>query len=126
MTSRAVPRRWRGARTCWKHGSRRLDGGEGDYFRSFYVLVDETPEFSELYQNTCTIVGKCQTRPYHMSLMYTDKVSDSGKVAIRDSLYARGGEKHLGGTVRLTKLLVCFTTGLPPEQWTCPREIELK
>jgi hypothetical protein len=97
-----------------------------NYFRSFYVLIEETSAFSRLYENTCAVVGKCQTRPYHMSLMYVDKLSDSAKAVIRDSLYARRGAKSFGGTVRLTRMLVCFTTGLPPEEWSCPNEIGLK
>lgn len=97
----------------------------GDYFRSFYVLIDETAQFSKLYEDTCAVIGKCQTRPYHMSIMYTDALSDSAKIAIRDSLLAWRGGKGFGATVRLTRLLVCFTTGLPPEEWTCPRAYEL-
>ena len=97
-----------------------------NYFRSFYVLIDETAGFSKLYEDTCAIIGKCQTRPYHMSIMYTDKLSDSARAAIRDSLYARRGAKRLGGTVRLTRMLVCFTTGLPPEEWSCPKELKLE
>jgi len=98
----------------------------GNYFRSFVVLIDETAGFSRLYQDTCAIIGKCQTRPYHMSLMYVDKLSDSAKTVIRDSLYARRGAKSFGGTVRLTRMLVCLTTGLAPEKWTCPKEIGLE
>jgi hypothetical protein len=98
----------------------------GNYFRSFVVLIDETAGFSRLYQDTCAIIGKCQTRPYHMSLMYVDKLSDSAKTVIRDSLYARRGAKSFGGTVRLTRMLVCLTTGFPPEKWTCPKEIGLE
>jgi hypothetical protein len=98
----------------------------GSYFRSFVVLINETPGFSKLYEDTCTIVGKCQTRPYHLSVMYTDKLSDSARAAIRDSLYARRSAKTFGSTVRLARLLVCFTSGLPPEEWTCPREIKLE
>jgi len=98
----------------------------GNYFRSFVVLIDETAGFSKLFDDTCAIIRKCQTRPYHMSIMYTDKLSDSAKVAIRDSLYQRRGGKSFGTTVRLTRMLVCFTTGLPPEQWTCPKEIKLE
>ena len=97
----------------------------GNYFRSFIVLIDETAGFSKLYDDTCTIIGKCQARPYHLSIMYTDKLSDSARTAIRDSLYARRVAKSIGSTVRLTRMLVCFTTGLPPEQWTCPKEIKL-
>jgi hypothetical protein len=61
-----------------------------------------------------------------MSIMYTDKLSDSAKAAIRDSLYARRSAKTLGATVRLTRLLVCFTSGIPPEEWNCPKEIKLE
>jgi hypothetical protein len=97
-----------------------------NYYRSFYLLIDETPEFTKLYEDTCALIGTCQSRPYHMSIMYTDKLSDSARAAIRDSLYARRGTKTFGSTVRLTRLLVCFTSGLPPEQWTCPKEIRLE
>jgi hypothetical protein len=97
----------------------------GNYFRSFYVLIDETARFSKLYEDTCALIGKCQTRPYHMSIMYTDKLSDSAKAGIRDSLYARRGAKGLGATVTLTRLLICSTAGMPPEEWTCPKEITL-
>jgi hypothetical protein len=75
----------------WKRGS---------YSRSFYVLIDGTAGFSKLYEDTCAIIGKCQTRPYHMSIMYTNKLSDSAKAAIRDSLYARPGAKGFGSTVK--------------------------
>jgi len=98
----------------------------GDYYRSFYAVVDETAGFSRLYEDTCTIIGKCQIRPYHMSLMYTSILSDSAKVAIRDSLYARRGVHSFGSTVRLTRMLVCFTSRLPPEAWTCPKELTLE
>jgi hypothetical protein len=92
----------------------------GNYFRSFIVLIDETAGFGKLYEDTCKVVGKCQTRPYHLSLMYTDKLSDSARAAIRDSLYAQRGARSLGMTVRLSRLLVCFTSGLPPEARSCP------
>ena len=85
----------------------------------FYKKVTKT-------DGTCAIIGKCQTRPYHMSIMYTDKLSDSAKTAIRDSLYTRRGGLSFGPTVRLTRMLVCFTTGLPPEEWVCPKEIKLE
>jgi len=98
----------------------------GEYYRSFYMLIDETPGFSKLYEDTCAVIGKCQTRPYHMSIMYTDELSDSARAAIRDSLYARRGARNFGTTVRLTRLLVCRTSGLPPEKWTCPEEIQLE
>jgi hypothetical protein len=98
----------------------------GNYFRSFYVLIDETAGFSKLYVDTCAVIGKCQTRPYHMSIMYTDTLSDSARAAIRDSLYAGRGSRTFGSTVRLTRLLVCSTSGLPPEKWTCPKEIKLE
>ena len=97
-----------------------------DYYRSFIVLIAETAGFSRLYEDTCAVIGKCQTRPYHMSIMYTDKLSDSARSAIRASLYARRGAGTFGRTVRLTRLLVCFTSGLPPEEWTCPKESKLK
>jgi len=103
-----------------------IEWTRGDYYRSFYVRVDETAAFSKLYEDTCAVIGKCQTRPYHMSIMYTDTLSDSARAAIRDSLYRRRGGKSLGSTVRLTRLLVCFTSGLPPEKWTCPEEIQLE
>jgi hypothetical protein len=98
----------------------------GNYFRSFVVLVDETAGFSKLYDDTCAVIGKCQTRPYHMSIMYTDALSDSAKVAVRDGLCRRLASKTFGATVRLTRMLVCFTTDLPPEQWVCPKEIKLE
>jgi Cyclic phosphodiesterase-like protein len=101
-----------------------IEWTHGNYFRSFYVLIDETAAVSKLYDDTCAVIGKCQTRPYHMSMMYTDRLSDSARAAIRDSLYARGA-RTFGATVRLTRLVVCFTTGLPPEEWTCPAEIAL-
>jgi hypothetical protein len=88
-------------------------------------LIDETAGFSKLYEDTCAFIGKCQTRPYHMSIMYTDKLSASAKAAIRDSLYAQRGAKRFGATVRLSRLLVCSTSGMPPEEWTCPKEITL-
>jgi hypothetical protein len=97
-----------------------------NYYRSFYALIDETPQFTKLYQDTCAVLGKCQTRPYHMSLMYTSKLSDPVKAGIRDSLYAVGGAPMVGAHVRLTRLVVCATAGLPPEQWTCPREVRLE
>jgi cyclic phosphodiesterase-like protein len=103
-----------------------IEWKRGDYFRSFYVLIDETAGFSKLYEDTCAVIGKCQTRPYHMSVMYTDKLSDSARAVIRDSLYARRGTRSFGRTVRLTRLLVCATSGLPPEEWTCPREMKLE
>ena len=103
-----------------------IEWKDGNYFRSFYVLIDETAGFSKLYEDTCAVMGKCQTRPYHMSIMYTDKLSDSARAAVRDSLYAGRGAKSLGSTVRLNRLVVCFTTGLPPEEWTCPKEIKLE
>lgn len=98
----------------------------GNYFRSFVVLIDETSWFSNLYEDTCTIVGKCHTRPYHVSIMYTDKISDSARAAIRDSLYGRRSAKTVGSTIRLNRLLVCYTSGLPPEKWTCPKVIKLE
>jgi hypothetical protein len=97
-----------------------------DYYRSFIVLIDETAGFSKLYDDTCAVIGKCQTRPYHMSIMYTDKLGDSARAVIRDSLYAGRGARTFGRTVRLTRLLVCFTSGLPPEEWRCPKEIKLE
>jgi hypothetical protein len=97
-----------------------------DYYRSFIVLIDETAGFAKLYGDTCAVIGKCQTRPYHMSIMYADKLGDSARAAIRDSLYTGRGARTLGRTVKLTRLLVCFTSGLPPEEWTCPREIKLE
>jgi len=103
-----------------------IEWKRGEYYRSFYVLIDETPGLSKLYEDTCAVIGKCQTRPYHMSIMYTDTLSDSARAAIRDSLYRRRGGKSLGSTVRLTRLLVCSTSGLPPEKWTCPKEIKLE
>ena len=103
-----------------------IEWTRGNYYRSFYVLIDETAGFSKLYADTCAVIGKCQTRPYHMSIMYTDTLSDSARAAIRDSLYARRGAKSVGSTVQLTRLLVCFTSDLPPEKWTCPKEIKLE
>jgi hypothetical protein len=97
-----------------------------NYYRSFYVLIDETPEFTKLYDDTCAVIGKCQTRPYHMSLMYTSTLSDMVKARIRDSLSAAGRGQIIGGRVRLTRLVVCSTAGLPPEQWTCPKEVRLE
>jgi hypothetical protein len=97
-----------------------------DYYRSFIVLIDETAGFSKLYEDTCVVIGKCQTRPYHMSIMYTDKLGDSARAVIRDSLYAGRGARTFGRTVRLTRLLVCLTYGLPPEEWRCPKEIKLE
>jgi hypothetical protein len=96
-----------------------------DYYRSFIVLIDETAGFAKLYEDTCAVIGKCQTRPYHVSLMYTDALGDSARAAIRDSLYARRGARSFGSTIRLTRLLVCFTSGLRPEEWRCPRELHL-
>ena len=97
-----------------------------NYYRSFYALINETPEFTKLYDDTCAVIGTCQTRPYHMSLMYTTKLSDTVKVGIRDSLYAANGAPLVGAQVRLTRLVVCSTAGLPPEQWTCPKEVRLE
>jgi len=98
----------------------------GVFFRSFIVLVTETSEVSALYDATCETVGKCQTRPFHMSLMYTDNLTDSAKAAVRDSVYSVIGRKQLGMTIRLDRLLVCSSAGLPPEKWTCPVSIELR
>jgi len=98
----------------------------GDFFRSFYVLIEETPPLSKLYRDTCEIVGRCQTRPFHMSLMYTDQLSDSARAAIRDSLYAIRGGSGFGTTLRLDRLTVCASAGLPPERWTCPVSIDLR
>jgi hypothetical protein len=98
----------------------------GNYSRSFYVLIDETPEFTRLYDDTCAVIGKCQTRPYHMSLMYTSKLSDTVKAGIRDSLYTAGVMQTVGAQVRFNRLVVCVTAGLSPEQWSCPKEMRLE
>lgn len=98
----------------------------GVFFRSFYVLVNETAEVSALYDATCATVGKCQTRPFHMSLMYTDRLSDSARAVIRDSLYAGGDRTSLAIRVRLDRLMVCSSAGRPPEEWACPIAIELR
>lgn len=97
-----------------------------EYYRAFYLVVEETPAFTKLYEDTCEIAGKCHRRPYHLSLLYTDKLSDQEKVAIRDSLYAARGGPAFGMPIRITRLLMCSTSGLPPEQWTCPAEIRLE
>ena len=96
-----------------------------NYYRSFYVRIDETPQFTKLYEDTCAVLGKCQTRPYHMSLMYTNKLPDTVKARLRDSLYAAAGAPIVGAQVKLTRMVVCSTAGLPPERWTCPKEVRL-
>ena len=42
------------------------------------------------------------------------------------ALYATGAMPIVGAQLRLTRLVVCSTAGLPPEQWTCPRELRLQ
>lgn len=103
----------------------RIEWAPNDYYRSFYALVNETKAFSKLYDDTCEIMAKCPTRPYHLSIMYTDKLRDSDKIALRDSIYAKRGGSGFMMKLQLTRLRICSTSDLPPEKWTCPIEIRL-
>ena len=97
----------------------------GEYYRSFFALVAETEALAKLHRDTCEIAGECPRRPYHLSLMYTDRLSNAERAAIRDSIYQQRGGQGFGMELLLTRLQVCSSSGLPPEEWTCPVAIAL-
>lgn len=90
-----------------------------NFWRSFYLKAEDTPEFHRLYDDTCAIAGKCQTWPYHMSLMYV-KPQEVDREILRKALTGRFPK-----TLVLDLLQVC-TSGNMPEKWTCPVAIKLK
>ncbi len=98
-----------------------------DYWKSFYLHINDTGIFHKLYDDTCRITGKCHPWPYHMSLMYTDKLSVEQKKDLVGALMKGDFQFRnfiQSASIRLDRLRIC-TSGDVPEDWVCPVEIQL-
>ncbi len=103
-------------------GVRRISWDTGDYWRSFYLEFGSSRALDKLYKDTCEVAGRCHKLPYHMSLMYTNDLSEQEKRAAAANLFS---QFDLLDSMVLDHLRIC-TSGDVPEKWTCLVDIKLQ